>query len=508
MNSVQSNNSSQFPLLIYQRDDDKVRSFAADCDCDCWSPTAWSPSLQPVQLTPKTTYSLVNSFWTIPLNTNYFATLVEKTTTPVVFNEPALSMANHFRQPSSIDDTPSVWKESWGSTQIKSILEQMVMLGLLVSDNHITPEPTENPEVLSAWLHVTDRCNLRCSYCYLPHDRVDMSLETGRAAIEAIFRSAVAHNYREVKLKYAGGEALLRYPFIMELHRYAQNLANEHALALDGVILSNGTRLTPKIIKTMQSFGLRLMVSLDGLGDYHDSQRFYANGRGTFKDVVNAVELALDEGLIPDISITVSGRNAKGLSELMEWVLARDLPFSLNFYRENDFSASHEDLRLEEELIISGMQAAFKVIEANLPRRNLLASLVDRANLATPHLRTCGVGQNYLVFDHLGQVSKCQMQMDKPVTTAKADDPLSLIRADQLGIQNISVETKEGCCDCEWKYWCTGGCPAATYQATGRYDVKSPNCNIYKALYPEAVRLEGLRLLKYAGQQSWPNRTN
>jgi len=45
--------------------------------------------------------------------------------------------------------------------------------------------------------------------------------------------------------------------------------------------------------------------------------------------------------------------------------------------------------------------------------------------------------------------------------------------------------------------WCAGGCPLATYRATGRYDVKSPNCNIYRALFPEALRLEGLRLLKY-----------
>ena len=30
---------------------------------------------------------------------------------------------------------------------------------------------------------------------------------------------------------------------------------------------------------------------------------------------------------------------------------------------------------------------------------------------------------------------------------------------------------------------------------TGRFDVRSPNCRIYKAIYPEAVRLEGLRLL-------------
>lgn len=50
----------------------------------------------------------------------------------------------------------------------------------------------------------------------------------------------------------------------------------------------------------------------------------------------------------------------------------------------------------------------------------------------------------------------------------------------------------------EWKHWCTGGCPLATFKATGRYDIQSPNCNIYKALYPEALRLEGLRLIKYS----------
>ena len=29
----------------------------------------------------------------------------------------------------------------------------------------------------------------------------------------------------------------------------------------------------------------------------------------------------------------------------------------------------------------------------------------------------------------------------------------------------------------------------ATFRATGRYDVKSPNCNIYKAIYPQALRM-------------------
>ena len=60
-----------------------------------------------------------------------------------------------------------------------------------------------------------------------------------------------------------------------------------------------------------------------------------------------------------------------------------------------------------------------------------------------------------------------------------------------------SVDEKEGCRDCQWRYWCTGGCPLQTFRATGRYDLKSPNCSIYQAIFPEVLRLEGLRLLKY-----------
>jgi len=236
------------------------------------------------------------------------------------------------------------------------------------------------------------------------------------------------------------------------------------------------------------------------VGEWHDAQRPYASGRGSFADVAESVELALAHDLIPDISVTVSGRNAEGLPEIMNWFLERDLPFSLNFYRQNDLSISHIDLKLEEEQIIAGMLAAFDVIEHNLPSRSLLASLTDRANLAVPHKRTCSVGDSYLVFNQHGQVSKCQMKMDTPIADIHTENLLQVIREDKSGIQNVSVEEKEGCRDCEWKYWCTGGCPLESYRVTGRYDVKSPNCNIYKTIFPEVLRLEGLRLLKEAGE--------
>jgi uncharacterized protein len=59
-----------------------------------------------------------------------------------------------------------------------------------------------------------------------------MSSDTGRRAIDAIFRSATIANTAQVKLKYAGGEPLLHYPLILELHSYAQLLTQEHEIGL------------------------------------------------------------------------------------------------------------------------------------------------------------------------------------------------------------------------------------------------------------------------------------
>lgn len=471
------------PAKLLIANNTRVEDKGEQCDCACAESYISITSPPPLD-----TLIGISDFQFIEVNSNHCLVFNPRLGNSItVLSSSGIGVLETFRQPRKIMPHDEV-----------EVINGMINSGLLtVKNSGRKTQVQPSLQILSSWLHLTDRCNLRCSYCYLPHVREDMSSETGRAAIDAIFRSAVANGFKQVKLKYAGGEPLLRFPLVKELHTYAQQLAERNEIELEGVVLSNGTLLTSEIIGTLKSLSLRLMISLDGLGQYHDSHRPYAGGRGSFADVAEAVELALANGLIPNISITVSSRTAEGLPDIMVWILDRDLPFSLNFYRENELSASHEDMQLDEKKIIRGMLAAFKVIEENLPRRPFLGGIIDRANLSAAHTHTCGVGQNYLVFDQNGQVAKCQMHIRKPVTDVHAADPLALIRADQIGIQNLPVMEKEGCKTCEWKHWCAGGCPLATHRATGRYDVKSPNCYIYKALFPEALRLEGLRLLKY-----------
>ena len=458
------------------------------------------PTILPEETEPDTSMRLnvaySKSFESIRLNREY--SIAYNFISPLrVLNDDAYQFASLFQQKRAFRDIPQVWFDKYGENVINRAFAQLSEAKLFRIHHKKSPKPHEIPIVLTSWLHLTDRCNLRCTYCYLAHEKVDMTEAVGISSIEATFRSAKIHHYRKVCLKYAGGEASLKLDLVLKLHMHATKLAKQADLELEGVLLTNGTRMSLENILKIKDAGLKVTVSLDGLKETHDSQRPFAGGKGSFEQVVEGIKLLLQEGILPNIAITVSGRNISGLPEFISWILDLDLPFYINFYRENKYSSTHSDLKLDEIRIIEGMQRVFEVIENKLPERSLMSSLVDRADLTQARIRSCGVGHSYMVFDHLGRVSKCQMQMDSPVISAQSPDPLAHIREEKRGIQNMSVNEKEGCRDCKWKHWCSGGCPNLTYKATGRYDVQSPNCHIYKSLFPEVLRLEGLRVLKY-----------
>lgn len=411
-----------------------------------------------------------------------------------VLNEPALQIWDQFKSPRSLSSLSPV-----AEYDVNSIIQQMISLGLLWAPDNKLIISKGQPNTLSTWLHVTNECNLRCDYCYVSKTAESMTPETGFAAVDAIVRSATQGNFKRIKLKFAGGEATLNLKLVFTLHDYAVEQAVAAGLKLESIILSNGVAMGDRAITELQRRGIRVMISLDGMGETHDAQRKFKNGRGSFAWTIRTMDRLIAQGVKPFISITITDRNVHGLPEVVGYVLERGLPCNLNFFRNNECAASFDDLQMQDDRLIAAMFRVFDVIEANLPDHSLLGTLVDRSQFDQPHNKTCGVGESYLVVDHHGHIAKCHMEIEKPITDVYADDPLAFVRADQIGIQNVSVEEKEGCRDCEWKYWCTGGCPLLTYRATGRYDVKSPYCRVYKAIYPRLLRLEGLRLLKLNG---------
>jgi len=476
---------SDLPLIMLPA---TARRITDQCDCACAETRAAMPTLAETPMPLNQSYRLADETRLTSLTSDWhWAFQPHSPVAPIVINTPARNLLDTFRTPRAV--TTIAPTETYA-------VRQFLFAQLIQPLEQVAPRIAPHATTCTAWLHLTNTCNLRCPICYLPKTNETMPLETGRRAIDAIVRSALQHNYSRVKLKYAGGEPLLVLPNLLSLHTYARQKCEQHHLALDGIVLSNGTLLDAQVIEQLKSHHLRLMVSLDGVGATHDAQRPYPNGKGSFTRVAQNIERALAHGLVPDISITISNRNLAGLPETVAYVLAHNLPFALNFYRENDCAATHTDLPINEEHLIHAMQQVLQLIQTHPSQTSLLGGLLDRTSLIAPHTHTCSVGRDYMVIDTYGHFAKCQMQIARTLTDVHADDPLSIIRADATGIQNLSVDEKEDCRTCEWKYFCTGGCPLATVRTTGRYDAPSPYCRIYRTLLPEIIKLEGMRLLQ------------
>ena len=131
-----------------------------------------------------------------------------------VLNSPARKLWEQFQYPHtlySLGFAP-------GSDNL-AVVEKMVEAGLLEGVVARTQTSIGAPRTLSVWLHITNACNLRCDYCYVSKANGRMSLETGRAAVDAVVRSATRASFRRVKLKFAGGEPTLNLELVFDLHK-------------------------------------------------------------------------------------------------------------------------------------------------------------------------------------------------------------------------------------------------------------------------------------------------
>ena len=413
----------------------------------------------------------------------------------VVVNEAAHALLDDLTEPADLADLTAAGHDP---ERAHAVLTRLLGADL-VHPPGAEPAPRfRESRELTVWLHVTNACNLACPYCYVHKSRDAMDEATATESVDALVRSAVAHGFSALRLKYAGGEASLNASVLFALHDHARRRCEEAGLTLSAVLLSNGVAISDGLARELVARQIAVMVSLDGIGAAHDAQRPTLNGRPSFAMVQRSLGRLRAAGAAPHLSITITGRNVADVAPVVRFALERELTFSFNFFRDNACSAGVADLGYEEQAMIDGLRAAFAVVEEMLPPWSVLGSVLDRGQLLQPRQKSCGVGDDYVVIDEHGRIAQCHMELGSTLGDVRRVDPVRAVRSDGAPIRNLLVDDKAGCRDCTWRHWCSGGCAVATFAATGRFDVRSPNCRIYKTIYPEAVRLEGLRLLAHA----------
>jgi GTP 3',8-cyclase len=218
---------------------------------------------------------------------------------------------------------------------------------------------------------LTDRCNLRCSYCmpaegleWLPTDEVLTDDEVVR-----LIRIAVDHlGVREVR--FTGGEPLVRRGLVDIVRRTAaldprpETSITTNALGLERTAVA------------LAAAGLdRVNVSLDTIRreDFLTITR-----RDRFDDVVAGLEAAAAAGLGPVKvnAVLLRGINDAQAPELLRWCIERG--YELRFIEQMPLDAQHgwrRDTMITADEIFASLEPAFDLTPAEEPRGSAPAEL-------------------------------------------------------------------------------------------------------------------------------------
>lgn len=173
-------------------------------------------------------------------------------------------------------------------------------------------------------LSITDRCDLRCTYC-MP-ERMRFLPRTDLLTLDELDQLATAFVAKGVrKLRLTGGEPLVRKGVMELVAGLSRHLDSG---ALDELTLTtNGTRLAAHAEALAAAGVKRINVSLDSL-DPATYARVTRGGR--LADVIDGIDAAIAAGIRVKInSVALVHDNLAELPEMIAWAHARGADFTI-----------------------------------------------------------------------------------------------------------------------------------------------------------------------------------
>jgi molybdenum cofactor biosynthesis protein A len=184
-------------------------------------------------------------------------------------------------------------------------------------------------------LSVTDRCNLRCSYCMPETGMIFAPKKEVLSYEEMLTLAEILGDLGIRKIRVTGGEPFVRKDLIY----FLKNLSA--IPTIDQVsITSNLTLIRPHLQELLDSNITSVNVSLDAM----DKKKFHEiTRRDVFEEVEQTLFEMIKKGFYLKINcVAMAGKNEDQIVPLME--LARKHPISVRFLEEMPFNGSGEEV--------------------------------------------------------------------------------------------------------------------------------------------------------------------
>ena len=349
-------------------------------------------------------------------------------------------------------------------------------------------------------LHVAHTCNLNCEYCFASQgkyhgERALMDFETGKKALDfLIAHSGTRHN---LEVDFFGGEPLMNWDVVKKLVEYAREQEKIHNKNFRFTLTTNGMLIDDDVIDFSNKEMSNVVLSLDGRKEIHDRLRKDYSGKGSY-DII-----------VPKFKEFVKRRGNKSYYMRGTFTHA-NTDFTNDIFHMADMGFTE----LSMEPVVCAPSDPAALTESDLPvlfeQYEILAKeMIKRQKEGKPftfyhymldlkhgpciykRISGCGSGTEYVAVTPAGDIYPChQFVGDKKYLLGNIYDGIT-----NTDVQNefklCNAYARPDCKDCWAKLYCSGGCAANSYHATGKITgIYEYGCELFKKRIECAVMMK------------------
>ena len=349
-------------------------------------------------------------------------------------------------------------------------------------------------------LHVAHTCNLNCSYCFASQgkyhgDRALMSFEVGKQALDFLMDHSGSRTNLEVD--FFGGEPLMNWDVVKQLVEYARSVEKERGKNFRFTLTTNGMLIDDDVIDFANREMSNVVLSLDGRKEIHDRLRVDYAGNGSYERIVPKFQKLVEargnknyymRGTFthanPDFTKDLFHMADLGFTELsMEPVVCAP---------EDPAALTAEDLEIVKD--------QYELLAKDMLRREKEGKpitfyhyMLDLTGGPCIYKRIsgCGSGTEYMAVTPWGDLYPCHQFVGEEAY--KLGDIWNGVTNTALReeFRSRNAYARPECNDCWARFYCSGGCAANAFHATGSIrGVYEAGCELFRKRIECAIMMK------------------
>lgn len=355
-------------------------------------------------------------------------------------------------------------------------------------------------------LHVAHTCNLNCSYCFASQgkyhgDRAVMSFEVAKRAMDFLVEHSGKR--RNLEVDFFGGEPLMNFDVVKQVVAYARSIEKKYNKNFRFTLTTNGMLIDDDVIAFANKEMSNVVLSLDGRKEVHDRFRVDYAGKGSWEQIVPKFQKLVEARGNKNYYMrgTFTHANPDFLQDIQQML---DLGFT-ELSMEPVVCASGDPSELTQEDLPIVLDQYEKLAELMLEHDEkgkpftFYHYMIDLTGGPCIYKRIsgCGSGSEYMAVTPWGDLYPChQFVGEEKFKLGNIWDGVTNTDI-QEEFASCNVYARPDCNDCWARLYCSGGCAANAYHATGSVKgVYKYGCELFRKRMECAIMVAVKRALR------------